>query len=166
MYVPETNVLLTRWLGEENSAEVIDLMPIPEETGAKPSLVRRIEVTRGKVSFRLHCWPRFDYARRKPKVTIDGPIVHFSCGDFTLRLCGDLDFVEEDGGVTANVTLMAGEKLDLVLDDDARTRSRNCPTRRAWTSSSARPCITGSPGRSARTIAAAGALPSIAPHWR
>ncbi|MDE1157840.1 MAG: glycoside hydrolase family 15 protein [Neorhizobium sp.] len=127
MYVPETNVLLTRWLGAENSAEVIDLMPIPEETGAKPSLVRRIAVTRGEVSFRLHCWPRFDYARRKPNVSIDGPIVHFSCGDFTLRLCGDLDFVEADGGVTAHVTLKAGEKLDLVLDDDGRDAEQKLP---------------------------------------
>ncbi|MBE7159061.1 MAG: hypothetical protein INR62_11625, partial [Rhodospirillales bacterium] len=34
-YLPDTNVLVTRWLAEEGSAELTDLMPYPDvEAGA------------------------------------------------------------------------------------------------------------------------------------
>ena len=48
LYVPDTNVLLTRWMAEGGSAEVVDVMPQPEARRRSGSDVRCEEtVVRG-----------------------------------------------------------------------------------------------------------------------
>jgi GH15 family glucan-1,4-alpha-glucosidase len=65
IYVPETNVLLTRFMAEEGVVEVTDFMPITKETEDDPNrLVRIVTVIRGEVEMAMRCAPRFDYARR------------------------------------------------------------------------------------------------------
>jgi GH15 family glucan-1,4-alpha-glucosidase len=66
LYLPDTNVLMTRWLSEAGSAELADLMPFPTRNGEQRVLIRRVRATRGRVSIRLRCRPQFDYARAKP----------------------------------------------------------------------------------------------------
>jgi len=62
LYLPETNILLTRFLAEEGVAEITDYMPI-EKDGAQPNeIIRTVSVIRGKVRFRMDCRPRFNYA--------------------------------------------------------------------------------------------------------
>lgn len=69
IYVPETNVLLTRFMAEEGVVEVTDFMPITKETEDDPNrLVRIVKVIRGEVSMAMRCAPRFDYARTKHTV--------------------------------------------------------------------------------------------------
>jgi GH15 family glucan-1,4-alpha-glucosidase len=118
MYVPESNVLLTRWLGRDNSAEVVDLMPVPRSDKEPSRVIRRVTVTRGEVSFKLKCWPRFDYARSKPKVSVKKGGAHFQCDDFTLRLSSTVQFKGRDGAATAHFTLKSGETCDFILDCD------------------------------------------------
>src|SRR5437879_6350476 len=62
LYLPDTNVLLTRFLAAHGVAEVSDFMPV-EDAGLAHNLVRRAETVRGEVRFRMRCDPRFDYAR-------------------------------------------------------------------------------------------------------
>src|ERR1700722_13210741 len=62
LYLPDTNILVTRFSSPEGIVEITDFMPINLE-GAPPRLVRRVCVTRGKIAFRMRCAPRFDYAR-------------------------------------------------------------------------------------------------------
>lgn len=115
MYVPESNVLTTRWLGTSQSAQITDFMPLPKEVDGPLSLIRRIEVTRGEVTFDMRCWPRFDYARTMPDVTISDDNVIFKSDGLGLRLSGPLTFEKDEGGVRARFSLKAGEKLDLIL---------------------------------------------------
>jgi GH15 family glucan-1,4-alpha-glucosidase len=63
LYLPDTNVLLTRFLSDGGVAEVSDFMPV-EEAGVAHNLVRRAKTVRGEVRFSMRCDPRFDYARR------------------------------------------------------------------------------------------------------
>lgn len=58
LYLPDTNVLVSRFFSDEGIAEIIDYMPI-EENGA---IVRRVSTIRGKVGYTLKCAPRFNYA--------------------------------------------------------------------------------------------------------
>jgi len=72
IYVPDTNVLTTRWMATSGSVEIVDLMPHPDarvhpEHRAR-CLIRRVTVTRGTVTFAARCRPRFDYAREVPNV--------------------------------------------------------------------------------------------------
>src|SRR5689334_10762845 len=54
LYVPDTNVLLTRWMTEQGSAEVVDLMPQPDARRRAGHdarcLIRRVTVTSGTVT--------------------------------------------------------------------------------------------------------------------
>jgi GH15 family glucan-1,4-alpha-glucosidase len=65
LYLPDTNVLLTRFLDASGVAEVSDFMPV-EEAGLAHNLVRRAKTVRGEVRFQMRCDPRFDYARADP----------------------------------------------------------------------------------------------------
>src|SRR5262249_4073865 len=62
LYLPDTNVLLTRFLDADGVDEVSDFMPV-NETGQAHTLVRRAKTVRGEVRFQMRCDPRFDYAR-------------------------------------------------------------------------------------------------------
>ena len=62
LYLPDTNVLLTRFLSDDGIAEMADFMPVLEKPG--PSrIVRHLSVIQGEIIFELKCRPRFDYAR-------------------------------------------------------------------------------------------------------
>jgi GH15 family glucan-1,4-alpha-glucosidase len=64
LYLPDTNVLLTRFLSAEGVAEISDFMPVDGGDPPAPSrIVRRVKAVRGEIHFRLRCAPRFDYAR-------------------------------------------------------------------------------------------------------
>src|SRR5215472_2313629 len=70
LYLPETNILLTRFLAEEGVAELTDYMPI-EQNGEQPNeIVRTVSVIRGNVRFQMSCQPRFNYAAGKHEVRI------------------------------------------------------------------------------------------------
>ncbi len=63
LYLPDSNVLLTRFLSRQGMAEVIDFMPILSRPGDRPRLVRHARTVRGSMEFEVECRPAFDYAR-------------------------------------------------------------------------------------------------------
>ncbi len=66
MYLPETNILLTRYLSDEGVAELTDFMPVSKSEGEPAyahQIVRTLRVIKGCVRFKVRCAPRFDYAR-------------------------------------------------------------------------------------------------------
>ncbi len=62
LYLPDTNILLSRFLSSDGVAEVSDFMPV-EEAGDAHNLVRRAKTIRGQITFRMVCEPAFDYGR-------------------------------------------------------------------------------------------------------
>ena len=67
LYLPDSNILLTRFLAAEGVAEISDFMPV-EEVEQAHNLVRRVKTVRGELCFRMLCAPRFDYARASHRV--------------------------------------------------------------------------------------------------
>ncbi len=117
-YIPDTNILMTRFLGAAGVAEVIDFMPTPEAQHAH-RLVRIVKTVRGRVSFDLLCGPRFDYARATHELEVDDERAYFrsSNADGTvLRLCGPGAFKQSDLDVRGTFTLGAGETAAFVLE--------------------------------------------------
>ena len=57
MYLPDSNVLLTRFLSPEGVGEVVDFMPIKDVSRGKKAhqIVRVVRAVRGAVRFRLEC---------------------------------------------------------------------------------------------------------------
>ncbi|KAI9506830.1 Six-hairpin glycosidase [Coemansia spiralis] len=67
-YLPFSNVLTTKFLGEAGVGIVIDFMHRPRPKSRHhahtlPWVVRSVEVIRGELTFDLECFPAFDYAR-------------------------------------------------------------------------------------------------------
>src|SRR4051795_10541396 len=71
LYLPDTAVLVTRFLTEAGVGEVIDFMPPTGRTvTARHSLVRIMRCVRGRVRFEAHVAPRFDYGRQPHKAHV------------------------------------------------------------------------------------------------
>jgi GH15 family glucan-1,4-alpha-glucosidase len=66
MYLPDSAILLTRFMTEAGVGEVIDFMPVTNGAlvTASHRLVRMVRCVRGRMAFDLDIAPRFDYGRR------------------------------------------------------------------------------------------------------
>jgi GH15 family glucan-1,4-alpha-glucosidase len=127
LYLPDTNVLLSRFLSRDGVAEISDFMPIEEETHTH-NLVRRAKTVRGEIRFRMVCQPRFDYARAHHHAERrDGEVLFLSQGaDGTaLRLRTQVPVRIENGAAVAEFTLRAGESAAFVLEE-AREGVESC----------------------------------------
>ncbi|MGF6493444.1 GH15 family glucan-1,4-alpha-glucosidase [Luteibacter sp. 621] len=119
LYVPETNVLMTRWMSEEGSVELTDVMPHPEARARVPrALLRCVRVLRGTVDIRVRCRPRFDYAREVPDVEAYGDSAVFHAGKRSLRLAATVPLDIGQGEAEASFTLEAGEHAWFMLGDE------------------------------------------------
>ena len=119
MYLPDTNVLITRFSSPEGVGEIVDFMPFPEP-GGQPRLVRRVRAVRGTVCFGLRCAPRLDYARGETRAEAgpDGAVLFRATGvDTALCLTGSVPLHAEGGAATADFELEPGEMADFVLLD-------------------------------------------------
>jgi GH15 family glucan-1,4-alpha-glucosidase len=125
LYIPGTNVLLSRFLSDEGVAEVSDFMPV-EATEQAHNLVRRAKTVRGEIKYRMVCKPAFNYARATHKVEIrDGEAIFTSNGDdkTVLRLRSSVPLHEQDGAVVSEFTLKTGETASFVLENANETVS-------------------------------------------
>ncbi|WP_205287581.1 glycoside hydrolase family 15 protein [Luteibacter jiangsuensis] len=119
LYVPETNILVTRWMADEASIELTDFMPHPEcGTRLPRSLVRRLRVSRGRVRTRVRCRPRLDYAACVPRAEEYGATVVFHDGARALRLGASVPLQCGDGEAQAEFALDVGEETWFVLCDE------------------------------------------------
>src|SRR5947209_16330003 len=86
MYMPNTAILVTRYLSESGIAEVLDFMPIdrPGMVSDRRRIVRVVRGVRGKVEFEARVEPRFDYGRQHHVVHVDGTSAVFECGEMRL----------------------------------------------------------------------------------
>jgi GH15 family glucan-1,4-alpha-glucosidase len=64
LYLPDTNILITRFLSADGVGEIQDFMPIAGCPAHPPhSLIRRVVCVRGRMEFDTEIEPRFDYGR-------------------------------------------------------------------------------------------------------
>jgi GH15 family glucan-1,4-alpha-glucosidase len=116
LYLPDTNMVLTRFLCDEGVAEISDFMPI--HAGPHTSrVVRRVKTVRGEIRFRVRCAPRFDYARAGHRVEPAADGVRFVGDEGTvLRLSASVPLTVEQGDAVAHLTLRAGETATFILE--------------------------------------------------
>lgn len=119
LYLPDTNVLLTRFLSSEGVGEITDFMPV-EELYAGKELIRRVTTVRGTVRYNMIMQPRFNYARseHESKQVNDNEIVLTSSGpDKTvIRLKSSVPLTINGQDVTADFTLGPNETADFLLE--------------------------------------------------
>jgi len=120
LYLPDTNVLLTRFLDASGVAEVSDFMPV-EDAGQAHNLVRRAKTVRGEVRFQMRCDPRFDYARatHTAERRSDHEVLFVGRsgdGELALRLRSSVPMRLESGAALAEFTLNADASAWFVLE--------------------------------------------------
>jgi GH15 family glucan-1,4-alpha-glucosidase len=125
MYLPDSNVLMNRFLAPQAVGEVIDFM-VPydsEATDAPHVIVRQARSVRGRACFTLHCDPRFDYGRAPHTVTlVEGQGAVFTSSAGTLVLRTEAPLTVDDGAVTSTFELDPGETMNVVLEWNATIR--------------------------------------------
>jgi GH15 family glucan-1,4-alpha-glucosidase len=107
MYWPDTNVLVTRFLSPEGVGEVTDYMPVgePENVHGHHQLIRRVKVVRGEVTFRVECFPAFDYARDPHETAIGAEGACFRSSKLSLGLATSVPLRKRGDGAVAEFTL-------------------------------------------------------------
>lgn len=119
MYLPDSNILLTRFLSEEGVAEISDFMPVDHRMDHAHDLVRRVKVVRGEMKIRMLCEPKFDYGRAVHKVEKKKDEIYFISegNDRTvLRLRFEVPVRIRNGAAIAEFTLRAGETAAFILE--------------------------------------------------
>ncbi|HZW38720.1 MAG TPA: glycoside hydrolase family 15 protein [Ignavibacteriaceae bacterium] len=117
MYIPDTNVLLTRFLSNQGVGEITDFMPINEKDD-EHSLIRRVSTVRGEIEYELKCLPRFNYGRSDHKTVIkENEIIFTSNGndEAVLILKSTIPIEVKDGDGYAKFTLKVNETADFIL---------------------------------------------------
>jgi GH15 family glucan-1,4-alpha-glucosidase len=121
MYMPETAILVTRYLSESGIAEVLDFMPIdkPHVATDRRCIVRAVRGIRGEVEFEASVEPRFDYGRRTHDVHVDGTTAVFECGHERLHLTSLSPLERHGDDVRSRFTVGAGDVAGFVLESGA-----------------------------------------------
>jgi len=121
LYLPDTNILVTRFLSESGVAEVTDFMPVVEsddETAYGHHILRMIRVIKGQIAFEMQCAPRFNYGRSSHSAHLEERAICFTpdskeCPAMALHATFPLQLEGRDA--TARFTLSAGETATLAF---------------------------------------------------
>jgi GH15 family glucan-1,4-alpha-glucosidase len=116
-YLPDTNVLITRFLAPEGVGEVQDFMPVASAAVAPHWLIRRVVCVRGEMPFRAHVSPRFDYGMRSHTITEVAGGVVFASDTTTVGLTATVPLEHDAVDVKADFTLAQGESAVFAMDE-------------------------------------------------
>jgi GH15 family glucan-1,4-alpha-glucosidase len=139
MYLPDTAVLITRFLTDAGVGEIVDFMPVLEGRTAREDhrLIRMVRCVRGEMTFAVDIAPRFDYGREafRTQLVHDGVTFTGTRTALSVSLVGDPDderlarpHVDTAGDVHAEIRLTAGQTRGLCLQTG--TPARPGPVRR------------------------------------
>jgi GH15 family glucan-1,4-alpha-glucosidase len=119
LYLPDTNILVTRFLTESGVGEVTDFMPIQQATHKvdRHGIIRAVHVVNGSLSFEMTCRPAFNYARDAHTVHLSELRALFWSASLNLGLFSTVPLKEDgQGGVHATFTLADDEWAYFILE--------------------------------------------------
>ena len=122
IYLPATNILVTRLLSEDGIAELIDFMPIAEDEDDF-AIFRRLKGIYGDHKITVTVRPRFGYALRgcEAEKLPDGSgyLLHDPKHEaLSLRLLTKVDLKITPEGLTGDIHLKKGDNIDFILTLD------------------------------------------------
>lgn len=120
LYLPETNVLLTRFLHHGGVAELTDFMPVEgDEPGIRPKrhqIIRMVTAVRGVIRFRLVCRPAFNFGRDSHTVMLRQAGAIFRSTSMMVGLVSPVPLTIGAGAVEAEFTLAEGQRVTFFLE--------------------------------------------------
>ena len=118
LYLPDTNILLTRFLAEEGVVELTDYMPIDTEGQEPNEIIRAVSVIRGTVGLKMRCQPRFNYAKSPHRMEISDRCAMFLPADncsTPIALYSTTALEQHSQDAVSNFKLQKGETATFVL---------------------------------------------------
>jgi GH15 family glucan-1,4-alpha-glucosidase len=118
LYLPDTNVLITRFMTPGGVGEVQDFMPVPgADATPRHRLIRRVVAVRGRIGFVVDVAPRFDYGRAAHRAALSPGGAVFDSPQLSLGLA-TASPLEVVGGtdVRSRIALEAGEEAAFALE--------------------------------------------------
>jgi GH15 family glucan-1,4-alpha-glucosidase len=118
LYLPDTNVLITRFLTDGGVGEVQDFMPVGElrDGSHRDRLIRRVLCVRGRMRFELECAPRFDFGRAEHRAHRHDRGVLFESPGTRVALEADIPVEVRGGDARASFELAAGDSATFILE--------------------------------------------------
>lgn len=124
LYLSDTAILITRFMGPGGVGEVADLMPpvdspVPTD---RHRLIRVARVVRGSLPFAFECRPRFDYGRAPHTLGLVDDrtaVLHGPGQDLHVQSTTGIRLRADGDDVTAHFTLSAGQAAVVVLTTTA-----------------------------------------------
>jgi GH15 family glucan-1,4-alpha-glucosidase len=126
MYLPDTAILITRFLSEAGVGEIYDFMPISGKVATdRRRIVRLLRCVRGQMTFDVEVAPRFDYGRatHTADVSPHGAVFRSAAGVLTMHAVREPDDerlvqaqASDSGDLHMTVTLHAGQTRGVVLE--------------------------------------------------
>ena len=128
LYMPDTAILITRFMTPDGVGEVHDFMPVIHGAATdRHRLVRNIRVVRGEMRFAIEVQPRFDYARKPHQMEISDHGAVFRSAGLELTLHGigpegssvrdaDITRLPDDTGLRWTRTMRQGQSGGVVLE--------------------------------------------------
>jgi GH15 family glucan-1,4-alpha-glucosidase len=126
LYLPDTAVLVTRFMTEAGVGEVVDFMPVTgTEATDRHRIVRMVRCMRGEMTFEIDLAPRFDYGRESHETVLDenGVVFAGSGTSMTVHLVREPEDerlarieVTDHGDLHAELTLTAGQVRGVVVE--------------------------------------------------
>ena len=127
LYLPDSNILVTRFFSEEGIAEIIDYMPVNEQE-LNLAVIRKITTVRGKINFKMTCAPRFNYARDKHTLKQESDQAYVFVPQTQtqppMRLLSDIPLKVDDTDLSASFTLTETDTACFVLETYDNKKNR------------------------------------------
>ncbi len=120
MYLPETNVLMTRFLRPDGVGEVLDFMPV-RDASAQPGelveseIIRIVRGVRGTMHFALDCTPAFNYGQSEHEIEVHPWGAAFRSQSGTLILRSPVPLSRRGSAVVANFMVQPNESVTFSL---------------------------------------------------
>ncbi|HLW20505.1 MAG TPA: glycoside hydrolase family 15 protein, partial [Cyclobacteriaceae bacterium] len=117
LYLPDTNVLLTRFLSSEGVGELTDFMPA-EELYEGHVLIRRLTNVRGITRYRMTCNPRFNYGKSPHTIEVLDEKSLLFRGDDGVCIClrSTVELKVENKAGVADFYLEPNQMADFVFE--------------------------------------------------
>jgi len=120
LYLPDTAILLTRYLSGKGIAELTDFMP-PDVENDRFTLIRKLKVIKGKYTFRIRLVPGFAYGKETAEFEEQDGFIRIrqeNGEERSVRLVSDFDLEVKDQKLFAEVTLKTNEEINIILAEE------------------------------------------------
>jgi GH15 family glucan-1,4-alpha-glucosidase len=117
-YIPDTNILITRFFAPDGLGEIQDFMPIIDDSreADRHRLIRRVVCVRGSLPFRAQVSPRFGYGTQPHTVRLEPHRATFTSDSLSLALTSSAPITSDGVDVCSKFTITEGESAVFALD--------------------------------------------------